>query len=122
MKRALIVKAPYAELIVSGKKIMEMRSQHTKIRERVGIIQQGTGKIIGSVEIIDSVSYAHNTEPLKNEFLQQLHCLKNDDLHLLDKWCVGWHLMNAIKYENPQPYQHPKGAITWVRLTHPLHI
>jgi ASCH domain len=71
--RALSIRQPYVELILSGKKKLEYRSMPTNLRERVYIyasLQQGgsdkefrlTGKsfeelprgaIVGSVEIID---------------------------------------------------------------------
>lgn len=44
-QRALIVRQPYADFIVEGQKTLEMRSRHTKIRERVGIIPKGSGLI-----------------------------------------------------------------------------
>jgi len=110
IKRALIVKAPYAMQEVEGLKKLECRSNGTGIREVVGIIQAGSGTIIGEVEIWDSFKFS---EKEKVEF-KNLHQV--EDISLLDKWCFGWALKNPIKYDKPIKYNHPQGAQNWVRL------
>jgi hypothetical protein len=115
LDRALIVKQPYADLILSGQKALEMRSRHTKIRGRVGIIPKGTGVIKGSVEIIDSWDYSDEPR-LKSIGGQSLHQVEPKDWHLLDKWCFAWELSKPIIFGQPVPYDHPKGAVIWVKL------
>ncbi len=110
IKRALIVQPPYAAMEVDSIKLIECRATNTTIRETVGIIQAGTGLIIGEVTIYDSFKF---TESQKKEF-QRFH--KVEDLKLLDKWCYGWALSNAIRYKKPIKYNHPPGAQLWVRL------
>lgn len=117
MERALIVKQPYADLIMSGQKVLEMRSRHTNVRERVGIIPKGSGKIIGSVEIIGSFDLSDEPR-LKSIAGQTFHCIESSEWHLLDKWCFGWQLDSPTPFDKPIPYKHPKGAVTWVRAAH----
>jgi hypothetical protein len=97
-------------LIVDDLKWIECRKGNCKIRERVGIIQAGTGTIIGEVDIVGSFKF---TEDQKKE-LQPLH--RVDDLSLLDNWGWGWKLENAIRYDKPKKYTHKKGAQLWVKL------
>ncbi len=73
IKRAISIRQPYVELILQGQKVKEFRSRRTLIRERVYLYVAKTpnddptswrksgkepgslpsGKIVGSVEIID---------------------------------------------------------------------
>lgn len=118
MKRALIVRQPYADLIITGEKVLEMRSRHTSVRERVGIIPQGSGKIIGSVEITDSFDFTLQRSVLKSRTGQMFHCVEPQNWDLLDKWCFGWQLDSPTPFDKPIPYKHPKGAVTWVLVSH----
>lgn len=52
--RLLPVLSPYAEQIVKGEKVWELRSTNTQVRERVGIALVGTKKVIGDVRVVDS--------------------------------------------------------------------
>ena len=87
----LCVKPPYARQIVTGEKIEEYRSRPTRIRGRVGIIEAGTGTIIGDVELYD--------------------CTERDD-----GWEYVWHLREARRYAVPVEYHHPAGAVVWVKV------
>ena len=115
MERALIVRQPYAELIINDQKALEMRSRHTNVRGRIGIIPKGSGVIIGSVELVNSWDYTGEAG-LKSIGGQTLHCVEPKDWNLLDKWCFGWELAKPERYETPIPYDHPRGAVTWVRI------
>ncbi|MBE0506764.1 MAG: ASCH domain-containing protein [Marinospirillum sp.] len=109
--RALIVRQPWIDLILSGEKTWEMRSRSTRVRGRIGLIEQGTGLIVGEVSL---------TGVLKNisdqtAFMQQdRHRVQ--DLNLLEHWNHAWILSGAVRYETPVPYVHPRGAVTWVKL------
>ena len=112
--RALIVREPYATLIATGQKTLEMRSRHTNVRGRIGIIPAGSGEIICSVELVNSWGYTGESG-LKGIGGQTLHCVEPEDWHLLDKWCFGWELRNPNVFDNPIKYKHPKGAVVWVK-------
>jgi len=53
--RALIIDEPWISKILSGEKTLEMRSRHTKIRGRIGLIRKGSGLIVGDVWLDDSI-------------------------------------------------------------------
>ena len=88
--RCLCVRAPYAGRIVDGKKTEEYRSTATRIRGRIGIIESGSGTVIGDAELYD--------------------CTKTGE------WEYVWHLRNARRYRKPRPYVHPFGAVIWVKV------
>lgn len=110
--RALIVRAPYAGMIVDGLKTWEMRSRHVSenLCRRIGIIESGSGTVIGEADLLVSV---------KLDFGYLKHCVHKhqvDDFKLLKKWNVAWILKNAVRYYKPVPYVHPRGAVVWVDL------
>lgn len=111
MKRALIVRKPWIDKILSGEKTWEMRSKPTNIRGRIGLIEQGTGLIVGECELVRSGESINN---FNHGYGQHLH--KINDLSLLEKWHYPWVLSDVKKYEKPIPYTHPKGAVVWVKI------
>jgi len=113
MNRALIIKQPWIELILSGQKTWEMRSRPTNVRGRIGLIVQGTGLIVGEVDITDCLAPLTEKEMHHSPY-HLLHMV--DEIELLKKWRYAWVLKNAKRYKKPIPYNHPQGAVTWVRL------
>lgn len=114
MERALIVRQPWIDLILSGKKTWEMRSKPTKVRGLIGLIEQGTGLIVGECNIVESDSIKLSTI----EYGLHYDYHRVGDSGLLDKWCYAWVLESAKRYDNPITYSHPKGAVVWVRIAH----
>lgn len=109
--RALIVADPWIGKILSGEKTWEMRSAPTKIRGRVGLIRKGSGLIVGSVEIIDVLP------PLdRNAAMVTKNLHKVADVELLEKWKYPWVLKNVVEFETPLEYEHPRGAVVWVKI------
>ena len=88
--RCLCVKPPYARAIVAGEKVEEYRSRPTRIRGRIGIIESGSGTIIGDAVLYD--------------------CTERGD------WDFVWHLRDARRYALTVAYKHPFGAVVWVKV------
>ena len=109
---ALIVKEPWATMIVTGKKTIELRTRRTtKIGEEIYIAKAGTKTLIGKVTI------------------QKCSSLTKDEYHLLkdkhkaagiyaNRQIYGWFLSNPVQFQQPIPYRHPQGAQMWVKLGH----
>jgi len=108
--RALIIKKEHLDKILSGDKVWEMRSTKTNVRGRIGLIESGSGLIVGEVEIVDVLT---DVKPWKSMY-RQYHQVYNSQL--LYKWRYPWVLKNAKRYNKPIPYKHPKGAVVWVKL------
>ena len=89
--KCLFVKAPFAGWIVDGVKTIEFRTRETYIRGRIGIIESGTGTVIGDV-----VLYT---------------CRKSFEYP-----CFNWILDRPRRYKTPGPFEHKQGAMVWIDL------
>jgi len=110
IKRALIVAEPWIDLILDGKKILEMRSKNTNIRGRIGLIRKGSGQIEGEVCLTDSVKVNNP------EIFSEGNCIDYGLNPELKKYNYAWSLRNQKRYAIPIPYKHPKGAVVWVKV------
>lgn len=110
--KGLIIQDPHAHRIVEGSKKWEMRSRKTNVRGRIAIILAGSGTIIGEADLVGCGGPLKDADEARSAY--QYHRVK--DIALLDKWRIPWLLENVEKYDEPKPYNHPKGAVTWVNL------
>jgi hypothetical protein len=53
---ALVVKEPWASLLVTGQKTLELRKSHTKKTGRIAIASKGSGLLIGEVQLEHSTA------------------------------------------------------------------
>jgi hypothetical protein len=111
MDRALIVKKPRIDLILSGEKTWEMRSKPTKITGWIGLIEQGTGLIVGRAFLTSGW-----IRPSKQELIDNHSKHLVDDTDILERWCYAWEIERAERFDKPIKYKHPKGAVVWVKL------
>ena len=110
MEKGLIVQKFWLDKIFDEGKIWEMRSTKTKIRGKIGLIEAGTGLIVG-----EAVLLGCSDRPIKpNDKYFDKH--KIEDIQLLKKWKYPWLLAEAKRYDEPIPYKHPQGAVIWVNL------
>lgn len=110
--KGLIIRPHWAEKILSGEKTLELRGSNTRIRGTIGIIQSGTGKVFGTVELVDSIPL---NEVAFNQMKpqHQVFCSRQEIPY---PKLYGWKLENPIRYKNPIPYTHKQGCVTWVNL------
>ena len=112
----LIVKDPWASLILNGKKQIELRTTNTrKINQEIFIAKAGTKKIFGKITILHS-KLISNEEigSLEHKHLVSSEHLQNMNYHQKKK-IYAWHLIKPISFDTPIDYIHPKGAQTWVK-------
>ncbi len=109
IQRSLIVKKYWLDKIFDEGKVWEMRTTKTSITGIVGLIESGSGLIVGEMNLTG----CSERQVPKTEYLKKYH--KVDDLDLLDKWKWAWFLRDAKRYDEPTPYDHPKGAVIWVK-------
>ena len=114
---ALLVKDPYATLIVTGVKKWEIRSFPCNRRQRICIGLSGSQTLLGEVTIVDSVPM---TAAMFREF--SMHRVKNFEKIFRNKttkfW--AWVLRYPKQYSEPIYYHHPRGAVNWVKLHNAL--
>ena len=111
----LVIDEPYISQILAGDKTWEMRGSRTGKREVIGLIKKSTKHVFGTAEL-----YACEG-PLSYEQLlvaTNKHGISKEKVEagLLDKWNYAWKLKNVVEFETPIPYNHPNGAVTWVKL------
>lgn len=109
--KGLIIKQPWIDYILEGKKIWEIRGSKTNIRGETELIQSGSGLVVGKCEIVDCIELDLQTYQQSSN----RHCIKNTDV-LHYKRTYAWVIENAQRYEQPRKYKHPNGAIIWVNL------
>lgn len=111
IKRGIIIKKEWLDLIFEGKKTWEIRGRHTNIREVVALIESGSGEIKGYARLKNC--YRLDEEKLKASYdkhqIGDLSIVKYEKVYAYEFDMV--HKLNT-----PKPYKHPKGAIIWVNL------
>lgn len=127
--RVLAVREPWASLLMNGNKQLEIRSQPTKIRERVAIYASRTkinhmelewltdrnqveipethqGNVLGTIDLINCT----NVDWKKEYF----------DMHLVNpKWfekeMYAWYMDEPTKCD-PFEWKMPKGTVVWAAI------
>lgn len=64
--RALIIRSPYVEAILDGKKTWEIRGSRTSVRGPVGLIRSRSGKVFGMCDVVDCVGPLTSEQFRKN--------------------------------------------------------
>lgn len=110
----LIIKKHWLDLILSGKKTWEIRGSDTKKRGRIALIESGSGHVVGTCKLVDS--YPVTLDDM--EANQDKHCIEPTLItithHLKYKYPNAWVLENAKRID-PVKYNHPQGAVIWVK-------
>ncbi len=113
--QALIIASPYIDRILAGLKTWEMRSTATKKRGRIALVRKGSGLIVGTVEIRDSIGPLTQEQMLENT---ERHHMEPERIlsGAADQRKYAWVLRDAHSLTQPVPYDHPSGAVIWVTL------
>ena len=114
---ALVVKPPFAAMLVTGTKRWELRSTRTRVGRRVCIAESGSSTLLGEV----TISAVFNVEclPLPLEEYQCWHKVPKPVLEMMlanYKAMYVWVLVDPVQYPSPKGYVHPQGAVVWVSL------
>lgn len=110
--RALVIKKEWLDLILRGHKKIELRSNLTKIRGRIAIIESGSGLVVGEV-VLDGCTLETEEWVKENEELHKVYPNRSFPFSKY-RWC--WWLKSAKRYFHPVEYKHPQGAVIWVNL------
>lgn len=114
--RGLLIRQPFIDWILDGKKTWEIRGSATAVRGPIALLQSGSGTIVGTCELIDvegpltAKKLRANAKRL-NEKASEL----GDDLYYGDH-TFAWVLAKARRLKKPVSYDHPPGAVIWVVL------
>ena len=113
--RALIVRAEWLDLILQGVKSWEMRSKHTNVRGRIGLIEAGSGCVVGTACLTDSIGPLSSDEWRANVHRHKVPYRGCEQLSA--KWSYAWVLQGTERFETPIKYEHPRGAVVWVKFS-----
>lgn len=114
MMRALLIRHPWIDKILDGEKTWEIRGSKTSVRETIALVPSGSGTVVGVCDVIDCVG------PLTGEsFFQNAKKAGMLPIEANLGWyrkTYAWVLEKPLYLRHPIPYQHPSGAVIWVRL------
>ena len=113
--KGLIIKPYWADLILSGEKVIEVRGSSTSVRGEIGIIKSKSKAVFGTVDLYDCMPIG------KEEFeglLRHYHKINMsyDELLKIYPKPYAWFLRNVKIFEKPIPYEHKRGCVIWVNL------
>jgi hypothetical protein len=112
--RALLIRHPWIDLILDGKKTWEIRGARTTVRETIGLVPSGSGTVIGVCDLIDCVGPLTAQEFRKNA---KKAGMRPSEAELgWYRQTYAWVLEKPRMLKRPIPYQHPSGAVIWVKL------
>ena len=107
----LIIRQPYIGDILSNNKLWELRTANTKRRGLIYLIESGSGLIKGFTELEDSIRL--DKKLYDSSFDKHRVSIPYEDC----RWNqYAWVMHNTHKFLHPYNYQHPRGAVIWVKL------
>ncbi len=111
--RGLVVREPWASRIVDGHKSWEIRGIQTRIRGPIAIIAGGTSTILG-MAVITEVVGPLSLEQYRNQGGPH-GVLDDGPTQLPYPLTFAWVLATPVRFAVPVAYDHPSGAVIWVR-------
>jgi ASCH domain-containing protein len=110
----LIIRSPSVEWILAGKKTWEIRGHYTHVCGKIALIRGGSGLVAGTCELVKVIGPLILRELRENarKFAEP----KSEITSLPYETTYAWVLKNARKFRRPRRYNHPSGAVIWVRL------
>lgn len=114
--KGIIIKQPWVDYILDGKKTWEIRSKAVHIRGRIAIIQSGTKTVVGYVDLVDCLQLTEEEYQRRND----MHCI-DDCSQFPYKKTFAYVLDNPVRLATPIPYEHKVGCVIWVNLPDHFH-
>ena len=112
--RGLIIRSRWIDKILAGEKTWEIRGSRTNIRERIALIRGGSGLVVGTCDLVGVAGPLSLKELRANA--GKIGIQAGDLRELPYKTTYAWVLSRATHLKKPKPYEHPSGAVIWVKL------
>lgn len=115
----LIIKKKWLDLIVSGEKTIEIRGSDTKkIDQKIYLLESGTGRV--QAECVIRATYPISCSDWCEEI--DRHCVDIPYSELIKRYKnpYAWVLSEVEPIEGIWYYEHPKGAVVWVKNVKPV--
>lgn len=114
--RGLLIRQPWIGKIMDGQKTWEIRGANTNIRGKIGLIQSQTGTVVGTADLVDVKGPLTKKQMLANVNKHQIPAQSLRQGGMPYQKTYAWVLENAKRLRRPVPYDHPSGAVIWVKL------
>ena len=101
-------------MILAGKKTWEIRGSRTTVRETIGLIPSGSGTVTGVCDLVDCIGPLTAEEFRKNA--RKAGMLPSEAQLGWYQQTYAWVMESPTNFERPVAYEHPSGAVIWVRL------
>jgi predicted transcriptional regulator len=113
--RGLIIRSPYVEWILDGKKTWEIRGSNSHVRGKIALIRSGSGLVVGTCNLVDVMGPLSLLELKQNA--AKLGKKRSEISATSYEKTYAWVLSNAKRLKHPRRYKHRPGAIIWVKLS-----
>ena len=113
--KALLIRSPWIDMILDGRKTWELRGSRTTVRGTIALAQAGSKHLVGTARLSDVVG---PLPPSKLRRATKLHGLSAADLRRPSRYAktYAWVLTAVRRLQPPIRYQHPSGAVIWVNV------
>ena len=115
LSSALVIREPWIDLILSGRKTWEMRSKSTRLRGPIALVRQGSGTIVGVARIVDSLPELSRQDYARTIDHHAIPAAMHDRV-IASGWVHPWVLADVRTLARPVPYRHKNGAVVTVSL------
>jgi len=112
--RGLIIRSPYIDWILEGKKTWEIRGSNSHVRGKIALIRSGSGLVVGTCKLVGVVGPLTLRELKKHA--SKLGRTSSEIRSKPYEKTYAWALSNAVRLKHPRRYKHRPGAVIWVRL------
>lgn len=111
---ALLINKVYLDKIFAGAKRWEIRGSATHKRGRIGLVESGTGTVVGTCDLASVRGPLSIAELKANARL--IGAQPNDYPPKPYARTFAWVLERPKRFKRAVPYEHPQGAVIWVKL------
>jgi hypothetical protein len=112
--RALLIRHPWVDMILGGQKTWEILGARTSIRGRIGLIASRSGTVIGVCDLVDCIGLLTAEQFRKNA--RKAGMRPSEATLGYYRQTYAWVFEKPRLLKQPVPYQHPSGAVIWVKL------
>jgi len=113
--KALIIKPEPMRKILDGSKSWEIRAGRCHVRGLIGLIESGSGAVVGAAELVDCVGPLTRTLRLANA--RKMGVSAGEASKAWSRGLYAWVLKKRRRLSHPVRYKHPQGVIRWVSLS-----
>lgn len=113
--KALIVKPGPMKKILDGSKSWEIRRGRCNIRGLIGLIESGSGAVVGVAHLADCIGPLKREQRIQNA--QRMGITVDEAAARWPQDSYAWVLRKRRRLSHPVRYVHPQGAIRWVPLS-----